>query len=92
MTTTWWLDSSALPEQIWARLRVAHDGSAEVLDCDGSLHQFSDASEAEHWLREDEYSRLSELLEDGEVPQDTAVPQGTDETDLIRHMLRPDPS
>jgi hypothetical protein len=66
--TTWWLDTSALPELFWARLCVHGDGRAEVLDLDGRLHQFPDEDEARKWLREDEYDELDYLRECGDVP------------------------
>ncbi len=65
MTTTkpdeWWLDEAALPDLIWARLRLAQDGWT-VRCADGTLNIFESHAAAIEWLREDEYARLTDLV------------------------------
>lgn len=85
--TSWWLDESALPDLLWARLRVFADGSAEVLDLDGRCHRFGSRDEAALWLNEDEYSPLADLVEDGEVQLDVAPPQAENDRGLVPLML-----
>jgi hypothetical protein len=58
---SWWLDESALPDLLWARLRCFSDGRAEVLDLDGRLTQFTSADEARLFLLEDEYAQLDRI-------------------------------
>jgi hypothetical protein len=91
--TSWWLDWSALPERLlWARLQVAEDGSAVVLDLDGVYHWFPSRQEARYWLNEDEYSLLAHLAEDGEVGLEVAPPVASSDRELMPLMLvqRPD--
>jgi hypothetical protein len=83
----WWLDSSALPDLYWARLTVYSNGSADVLDLDGKLHEFSSREEAEYWLGEDEYSPIHHLIEDGEVPSLTAIPSAPSDAELVLKLL-----
>ena len=91
--TTWWLDSGALPERLlWARLVVATDDSAVVLDCDGHYHRFSTSQAAKLWLQEDEYSLLSHLIEEGEVGPGQAPPSAPNDTALVPLMMRPNTS
>ena len=68
-----WLDQSALPELVWARLYSGIDGWF-VLDSDGKLGLFDSREEAVAWLVEDEYVPFGELVADGEVPADAAPP------------------
>jgi hypothetical protein len=70
---TWWLDEASLPELFWARLRVGDD-AADVLDSDGQLRPFATAGAARLWLLEDGYLPLDDLVRDGHVPADVAVP------------------
>jgi hypothetical protein len=85
---SWWLDWSALPHRLlWARLRDFADGSAEVLDLDGKYHQFSNSIDGRFWLAEDEYSKVEDLIEEGEVPAATQPPQAANDRDLIPLML-----
>ncbi len=56
---TWWLDESALPDLLWARLRCFSDGRAEVFDLDGNVTSFATAEEARMFLLEDEYAQLA---------------------------------
>jgi hypothetical protein len=91
--TTWWLDSGALPDRLlWARLVVAADDSAVVLDCDGRYHSFSSSQAARLWLQEDEYSLLSHLVEEGEVGPDQVPPSAPNDTALVTLMMRPNTS
>jgi hypothetical protein len=48
-------------------LRVYENGTAEVLDLDGGIHQFESEQVARDWLLEDEYSSLEKLIECGDV-------------------------
>ena len=87
METSWWLDWGALPGRlVWARLQVAEDGSAVVLDMDGVYHRFPDHREAGFWLNEDEYSQLAHLVEDGEVGPDVAPPSAASDRELVPLM------
>lgn len=70
----WWLDESALPRLIWARLMRAEDGFL-VQDADGKLHLFETIFDAVTWLREDEYELFSELRLAGRVPGDAVLPK-----------------
>ena len=88
METSWWLDWSGLPERLlWARLQVAEDGSAIVLDLDGVYHRFPNQQEARDWLIEDEYSTFTHLAEDGEIGPDVAPPVASSDPELVPHML-----
>ena len=85
---SWWLDWSALPDRLlWARLQVADDGSAVVLDLDGAYHRFPDRQAARFWLNEDEYSLLAHLVEDGEVGPDVVPPLAASDRELVPLML-----
>ena len=87
--TSWWLDSSALPDRLlWARLEIASDGSAAVLDLDGQYHHFSDEQAARHWLLEDEYSLLAHLVEGGEVDRSVVPPDAPTDDKLIPLMRK----
>jgi hypothetical protein len=86
MQTSWWLDWAA-SGLIWARLTVANDGSAEVLDCDGKYHRFADEQAARLWLNEDEYSLLQHMIEDGAVPESTVPPQALTDQELVPLMM-----
>jgi hypothetical protein len=87
----WWLDESALPDLVWARLRTFEDGKAEVLDMDGRISIFASAGDAANYLMEDEYVRPGsvdpeELNRLGLVPQDLAPPTHGDGPELCRQM------
>ncbi len=71
----WWLDDSALPEQIWACLITANDGRAHILDAGDHTHAFAQYAEAHAWLREDEYDALTNLRFDGQIPRDIRPPE-----------------
>lgn len=84
---SWWLDWSALPERkIWARLTVVAGGDAEVLDCDGKRHQFPSVVAARLWLNEDEYSQMSDLIADGQLPSHQHPPSASTEAELVQMM------
>jgi hypothetical protein len=87
LSEEWWLDSSALPDLYWARLTIYSDESAEVLDLDGTYHDFESREDAAHWLREDEYSQLEELIEDGELPDTVTPPSAPSDAELVLQML-----
>jgi hypothetical protein len=83
----WWLDYAALPDRFWARLTLYDDGSAEVLDLDGEVHEFGSREEAAHWLLEDEFTPMDELIEDGELPSSTAPPVAASDAELALRMI-----
>ena len=88
METTWWLNWSWLPERLlWARLRVASDGTAVVFDLDGVYHGFADRQSATFWLNEDEYSLFTHLVEDGEVEVGICPPTAISDQELVPLML-----
>ena len=85
--TSWWLDWGALPDRlIWARLQVAEDGSAVVLDMDGVYHRFPDRQAARFWLNEDEYSLLAHLAEDDEFGPGVCPPVAASDRELVPLM------
>lgn len=87
METSWWIDWGALPDRlIWARLQVAEDGSAVVLDMDGKYHRFPDRRDAGFWLNEDEYSQLAHLVEDGGVGLAVSPPSALSDRELVPLM------
>ncbi len=93
MKTSWWLDYSAVPDRLlWARLQVLDSGEAVVLDLDGRVNRFISKQEAVDWLSEDEYTQLSHLIEDGEVPADTLPPQAENDVELVSLMSPAGPS
>lgn len=81
------LDWSALPDLFWARIQIAADGSAIVLDLDGKYFYFPDRHTAELFLNEDEYSLLSHVIEDGEIEADLAPPKADSDRELVPLML-----
>jgi hypothetical protein len=81
----WWADLSP-PKVIWARLRTFDDGKCEVLDIDGKTHSLSSYSEAQSWLLEDEYERVSDLIAKRELPQNLSIPAASAERELLREM------
>lgn len=81
----WWADISE-PYVHLARLVQKLGGSCEVLDIDGSIHRFSSYSEAELWLREDEYALVVHLIEEGDLPASFAVPTGSATAELLGQM------
>ena len=89
MRVEWWLDESALPTFLWARLREQEGEPVDVLDCDGRLHEFDSWADAERFLSQDEYVPLAEAVADGRVPAETPVPSGTDYVELVRGMRPP---
>ena len=85
--TSWYLDWSALPQRLlWARLQAFSDGSAAVLDLDGRTHRFQSVVDARIWLAEDEYSRVEDLIEAGEV-EPVSTPQAASDKQLVPLML-----
>jgi hypothetical protein len=87
MHTSWWLSWDAPERLIWARLTAADKGSAEVLDCDGKHHRFSDERTAKLWLNEDEYSVLAHMIEDGVVPESIVPPRAVTDEALAALMI-----
>lgn len=84
--TTWWLDTSALPDLLWARLEVHMDGTAHVLDLDGKRHTFNSERDAQTWLREDEYNELRDLQQDGDVDTSIQAPIASSDAALVPLM------
>ena len=74
-TIEWWIDTSALPELIWARLKIKEDGKCEILDIDNKTHYFKNQKEARLFLLEDEYGSLTSLIKEGELPSSTQPPE-----------------
>lgn len=85
---TWWLDESALPDLLWACLRVYKNGAAEVLDLDGNTHEFDSEQDARLWLLEDEYSSLANLIKDGDVEPSVQPPEAATFESLVERMSR----
>lgn len=65
----WWLDQSALPDMIWARLILYFNGTALIIDCDTKNHLFESHRLARQWLTQEEYLPVADLIEDKAVPQ-----------------------
>ena len=74
MKTSWYLDTGALPDQLWARLRLHSDGPCEIVDADSEQHWFPDLAAASDWLQSDDYALLGDLIETGEVADTLAPP------------------
>lgn len=72
----WWLDESALPDLIWAAL-LDVGPHAIVIDADGRSRVFPSRDLARRWLREDEYGRLDDLRDAGDVDADVRPPRAT---------------
>lgn len=85
---TWWLDENALPDLLWACLRVYENGAAEVLDCDGNIHEVDSEQDARLWLLEDEYSSLANLIKDGDVEPLVQPPEAATFEALVERMIR----
>jgi hypothetical protein len=88
----WWLDVSAFPDLLWARLRVFSDGTAEVFDLDGKVSRFPTEVAARDWLSEDEYESVESVDEEdlrygGLVRDDLRPPSGSGDTELVGRML-----
>jgi hypothetical protein len=88
---SWWLDESALPDLLWARLRCFSDGRAEVLDLDGRYTQFASEDEARLFLLEDEYAQLDRIavenfIDAGMSPGVPRPPQAHSDVELVGLM------
>jgi hypothetical protein len=57
-----------------ARLYEFADDSCQIVDHEGNAYSFESWARAEHWMQEEEYSRVASLIEAGELPQDFKVP------------------
>ena len=65
--TEWWLNLEALPDLVWARLRVFSDGTADACFARGvTLYGFENRRHAANLLATDDLSPLSDLGEDEE--------------------------
>jgi hypothetical protein len=88
----WWLDVTGFPDLLWARLKVLRNGTAQVLDLDGKLREFSTEQAACEWLLADEYERLESI--DGDdlryagITRDELVPPSAgSDAELVPKML-----
>lgn len=86
MDIEWWLDASALPSLVWARLRLQMGEPPDVLVCDNRLLLFETRAEAERWLAEEEYVPLKELVARSALPEDLPTPEGRTYQELIARM------
>ena len=89
---TWWLDTTGLPDLLWARLRVFSDETAEVFDLDGGYSRFASLEEARLFLLEDEYERVdliaeAQFTEPGLARETPQPPMGDDDVELVQRML-----
>jgi hypothetical protein len=84
----WYADESALPDIFWARLQINTGGSAEVLDCDGTIHPFETVDCAKSFLSEDEYIPFHELVEEGRVSDDIEPPPSFHSYDELRPLMK----
>jgi len=89
---TWWLDTSGLPDLLWARLRVFADGTAELFDLDGRYTKFASRDEARLFLLEDEYEAVTtmeaaDLALHGLPPGGPTPPNASDDSELVAQML-----
>ncbi len=83
---SWWLMDCSLPDLNWARLRINANGSAEVLDCDGTVHRFASEDEATSFLSEDEFVPFDDL-DEGTLPDGVRPPEGGSDTEIIPQLL-----
>ncbi|MBV9790767.1 MAG: hypothetical protein JOZ51_21415 [Chloroflexi bacterium] len=77
--TVWWLMDCSFPDLQWARQCIFDDGSSDVcLDEGKEIHAFAKAEDAVHFLSEDEYVEVEDLLEASsdypDMPADTGEP------------------
>jgi hypothetical protein len=93
----WWLMSSALPDLVWARLRIHEDQSAEVLEASGK-RTFANRDDAESYLAEDEYSPVEDLIEDddellrerfGQSLKRLVPPAADSDPELVEKLVQP---
>jgi hypothetical protein len=89
---TWWLDTSGLPDLLWARLTVFSDGAAEVLDLDGRRTRFANVDDARYFLLEDEYETvdsidLNEFADAGLPARPPRPPRADNDVALVSMML-----
>lgn len=74
----------------WARLRQHADGSAEVLDCDGTVTHFPTVEDARLWLLEDEFTVYDDELRSDypDIPwASVSVPTAADDAGLVGQTL-----
>ena len=88
----WFLMDTSFPDLNWARLRLYSDGSADIFDCDGKLHQFSNEEEAHVFLSEDEFVPFEALDEEDEQElgckrQEIQPPVAVNDKELQPKML-----
>lgn len=89
---SWWLDTSAFPDLVWARLTAFPDGTAEVFDIDGRSTRFSNHEQARLFLSEDEYAAVdtitaNEFAEVGLSPKAPQPPEANSDAELPAQML-----
>lgn len=89
----WWL--AVLGRTVvWARLRVADSGVAEVFDCDGRTLPYDSEDSARAALLDAEFRALDGLDEDdahalGFSLDQVPPPQGDDDEALRERMIQP---
>jgi hypothetical protein len=94
----WWLMDCAFPDLIWARIRPARDGAAEVLEAGGKT-LFPTMDAAVSYLCEDEYTPLVGLIEEEETDEfsrqrlgrsfkDVVPPSASTEDELIGLLVQ----
>ena len=65
--TEWWLNLEALPDLVWARVRVFSDGTADACFAEGvTLYGFENRRHAANLLATDDLSRFGDLGQDEE--------------------------
>jgi hypothetical protein len=69
----WWAEIVGSKVNI-ARLYEFDDDSCQIVDHEGNAYSFESRARAENWMLEEEYSRVANLIEAGELPQDFIVP------------------
>lgn len=63
--TEWWLNAEALPDLVWARLRVFDDGTADACFSEGmTLYGFENRDYAANLLATDDLVRFGEWGEE----------------------------
>ena len=65
--TEWWLNAEAMPDLVWARLRVFNDGTADACLAAGvTLYGFENREHAGNLLATDDLSRFNDWGEEEE--------------------------
>jgi len=90
----WWAQFAA-GKIVLARLYEFENDSCQIVDHEGNAYSFESRARAENWMREEQYSRVSDLVADGKLPQDFKVPrdgdQSHDDDELLLARMRENP-